>query len=442
MVLYSSEFNFVRRCYIVSLLPADCHSQVSRCIRGINGDDLPKRFLCFLNTAFLLPTTAARQKPLRFIDTLAALQKCTDELSACDTIAFDLEFDSHNHSYGVTLCLIQVAAPDCCYVIDPFAVTGLSKLYALLEDERILKIVHSPGEDLRLLHSLQCYPKNLFDTEVAARLLNNEHTSLAAMLQEKLDHTMNKQQQRSNWLRRPLTPEQLLYAADDVAWLHALKEILEGEAKQKGLMSFVEEEQTALSTTIYRQETKDFFLKPADLRTLSAYEQYVLNALLIYRDNLAKQLNKPAYQVLDEQLLRAIAAGTFQPGDLTEAKGVHRSLKNAGFAAKVSAYLQSIRSEADRLGHVHTMPARQRLLLGQRADRDMAAQDKEAKFAPVQQALVKRFGEHAARFILSNGMANDLLKRTTTISSIKRSYKQTLIRSTAATLSIDLSSYE
>ena len=389
-----------------------------------------------------MQSTDAGQKPLRFIDRTELLQACLTDLNACDTIAFDLEFDSHRHSYGVTLCLIQVATPEVCYVIDPFADIDLEGLYQLFEDERILKIMHSPGEDLRLLHALQCYPKNLFDTEVVARLLNYEQTSLAAMLQEKLGHTMCKQQQRSNWLRRPLTAEQLQYAADDVAFLHDLKSVLEVEAEARGLMPYVLEEQAALSTTIYQQEDKAFFLKPTDLRTLSPYEQYVLNALFVHRDELARQLNRPAYQVMDEILVRSLASGDMDPLDLPDAKGIYGGFRNAGFAAKLSTRMQNIRNEADGKDLSRTLPPRQRFSNSERVDRETANRDKEEKFAPVQQALVQRFGEHAARFILSNGTVNDLLKRMLTIGSLKRAYKQELVRSIAKELSIDLSAYE
>ncbi len=390
----------------------------------------------------ILQSSASGLKPIRFVDTPAALQSCLDDLRACTVIAFDLEFDSHRHSYGVTLCLIQIATPESCYVIDPFAPIALKGIYEVFEDDRILKIMHSPGEDLRLLHSLRCYPKQLFDTEVVARLLNYEQTSLAAMLQEKLGHSMSKQQQRSNWLRRPLSQEQLLYAADDVAFLHQLKDVLVAEAEERDLIPYIAEEQEALSTTIHEPGPKDSFLKQGDFRSLSPYSQHVLNGLFLFRDELARQLNKPAYQVLDEQIVRDLASGDLKPAELSHAKGVYGSYRNAAFAARLASRLEAIRDEGDRLGLARTMPPRQRLSNGERVDREAAAKDKEEKFAPVQQALAARFGAHAARYILSNGTVNELLKRTMSIDGIKRAYKQKLVRETARDLGIDLSQYE
>lgn len=382
--------------------------------------------------------------PIHLVQDANTLQSCVQELNQQRVIAVDLEFDSHRHAYGVTLCLVQVGTPDVCYIVDPFRFDegGLDRLYDVFEDERIQKVMHSPGEDLRLLHALACYPKNVFDTEVVAKLLNYEHTSLASLLHEKLGYILSKGQQRSNWLRRPLTQDQIAYAAADVAWLHPLKAILEEEAVQKGLMPYVAEEQATLSTTIYQPERKTFFLKPSDLYTLSPYEQHVLNGLFIYRDELAQNLNKPAYQVIDESLLRQLAAGTLQPRALLHAKGVYGSFKNTRFADKLSARLDDIYAEAEKSAlSRELLPGNRRLTAG-RIDKKQADRDKEEKFAPIQAALVARFGTHAARFILSNSTVNNLLRQTLTIASLKLNYRREIIMGIAGELGIDLSSYE
>lgn len=383
-----------------------------------------------------------KNKPIHFIETADQLTLHLQDLNKCTSIAFDLEFDSHHHAYGVTLCLIQIASPEASYVIDPFAEIDLDGVYQLFEEERIQKIVHSPGEDLRLLHRSQCFPKNLFDTEVVAKLLNYEQTSLAAMLQEKLGLTMSKQQQKSNWLRRPLSPEQIQYAADDVAWLHALKAELVEEAIPKGLMDFIEEEQAALSTTIYRAEVKDNFLKPADKYNMSPYDQYVLNALLVYRDGLAQKVNKPAFQVMSEDIARALAAGTMQPDDVLYEKGVHRNFKNERFADELADRLDQFHAKATALKLLKTLPPREYFTPEQQAAKEKANRDRANKFVPVQQALAEQFGTHAARLILSTTAVNELLSKAISMNGLKHPYRQNLVKNAAASLGIDLSEYE
>jgi ribonuclease D len=379
-------------------------------------------------------------KPTKFIDDNSSLQQALQELKEHDTLAFDLEFDSHRNAYGVNLCLIQVAAPTMCYVIDPIAGIGLDGLYALFEDPSIQKIVHSPGEDLRLLHSLGCYPQNVFDTEVVAKLLNYEQTSLSSMLQAKLGYSLDKGQQRSNWLRRPLTPEQIKYAAEDVTGLHELKQLLLDEAYPKSLLPFIEEEQAALTTTIHVSERKESFLKQGDLANLSPYDQYVLNGLFLFRDELARSLNRPAFQVMDETIVRSLASGEMYPEDLVNAKGVYGGYKNTRFANQLGDKLDDFHTEAERQNLSKTRPPRQYNGDG-RTSRSLMADQKEALFTPIQQALAQRFGEFAGRFILSNGTVNDILKGTQPISSLKRQYKQDLIKSIAQDQGIDLTPY-
>ncbi len=362
----------------------------------------------------------------------AALQSLRTQPS----LAFDLEFDSHRNAYGVNLCLVQVASSDVCYIIDPLTELDMRALWDVFEDASIRKIVHSPGEDLRLLHSLGCFPKNVFDTEVVAKLLNYEQTSLSAMLDAKLGYSLNKAQQRSNWLRRPLSKEQIAYAAEDVTGLHALREILVEEAEAAGLTPFVDEEQEALSTTIHQSERRDFFLKPGDVMNLSPYDQQVLNALFCFRDELARKLNRPAFQVMDESLIRALAGGELSADDLPYEKGVYGGYRNPRFAQQLAERLESIHADAAPLSRQR--PPRERT--DGRASRAQQDAERAAVFAPIQQELARRFGEHAARFMLSNGVVSEILKGNMNIGKLKR-YRQGLIQEIAAEKGIDLQRY-
>lgn len=383
----------------------------------------------------------SRQRPLRYIDSPELLTECLEELNQATELAFDLEFDSHRHAYGVTLCLIQIASMDACFVIDPFAISDLKGVFTLFENQSIRKIMHSPGEDLRLLHSLKCIPQNLFDTEATARLLNYEQTSLATMLGQKLNVELNKQQQRSNWLRRPLSEDQLKYSADDVAYLHDLREVLLDEAREKGLIEMVEAEARELGTIVYEPEEKSNFLKGGDARTMSPYDQYLLNGLFQYRDGLARHLNRPAYQVLDESILRNLTEGTLQPEDVPAAKGVYGSFRNAAFAERLARRFAALKAEAIQLGLSKQLPTRPHFSAEERAARANADRDKDEKFAPIQQELASRFGAHAARFILSNGNVNELLKKSSTLDELKGNYKSVLIQKTAKELGLDIGEY-
>ncbi len=386
--------------------------------------------------------SATATTPIHLINQSHALPPCLQELARQSTLSFDLEFDSNSYSYGVTLCVIQVATAHHCYVIDGLAGLDLRPLYALFEAAHIQKIVHAPGEDLRLLHSLGCYPKNVFDTEVVARLLNYEQTSLTVLLREKLGFEMNKKQQRSNWLQRPLSAAQVRYAADDVIWLAALKAVLEAEAAAKGLLPFVAEEQALLSTTIYTPAPPTDFLKPADRYLLSPWEQYITAGLLRYRDDLARSINRPAYQVMSEDLVRELAAGTRLPQSLADSTGVHPRFKNNRFAAQLEKELSRLHKAAADQNLSTQKPTRPRLTPSQQAALRQAASDRENVFAPIQQALVQRFGEHTARYLLSNKMVNEILRGAVGLRQLKPAYRQAVIREIAAAKGFNLHRYD
>jgi ribonuclease D len=380
--------------------------------------------------------------PVHLIDQPETLLHCLQDLGRSDTLSFDLEFDNNRFSYGVTLCLIQVATPQVCYVIDPLANLDLSELYALFESPGIQKIVHASGEDLRLLHSLGCYPKNVFDTEVAARLLNYEHTSLTVLLRDKLAFEMDKKEQKSNWLRRPLSSSQVQYAADDVLWLHPLKRVLEAEAGAKDLLPFLREEQELLSTTIYPSLSKTNFLKPSDQYTLSPREQYITNELLGYFHELARDINRPVYQIMRDEVVRSLAAGTRLPESIVQDQGVHPRLKNSRFVARLTGQLAQIRKAAAAQNLSDEKQRRPKLTPAEWAAVNKAANDREQVFAPIQQALVQRFGEHATKFLFSNKAMNSLLEGAISLQDIKPAYRQDLIRNIAAEAGIDLGTYD
>ena len=348
--------------------------------------------------------------PIHLIDQPHALQQSLQELAGCDILSFDLEFDNNSYGYGVTLCLVQVATPRDCYVIYP-------------------------------LHSLGCYPQNLYDTEVVARLLNYEHTSLTVLLREKLAVTMDKKQQRSNWLRRPLTEAQVRYAAEDVIWLHPLKAILEAEAAEWDLLPFVREEQELLSTTIYPGVTKTNFLKASDLYSLSPREQYIANELLRYRDELARHMNRPAYQVMGEELVRELAAGSRLPQSIVEGPGVHPRFKNTRFVDQLLKRLEQARKAAADQNLSSEKQRQPRLTPAQHAAMQKAAGDREKIFVPIKQALEQQFGSHATKFMLSNKMVSSLVNGSISLQDLP-AYRQALIRNIAAAAGIDLGRYD
>jgi ribonuclease D len=378
----------------------------------------------------------------RYVADAAGLQPCVDTLRQSKVLAFDLEFDRDRYTYGFDLCLMQVATPEICFLIDPLSKINLQPLFEVFTLPSIRKLVHCPGEDLRLLHSLQCYPVNLVDTEVVAKLLNYEQTSLSAMLQLHCGVSIDKKLQTSNWGRRPLSDAQLQYAASDVIYLFELEKKLLGLATEKNLIWAAEAEMLQLNSLRYNLEDRQDFLKKNDRFFMSPYDQYVLNELFRWRDQLARQKNKPAHQIMAEEVLRQVAYGKLPPAQVAAQHGVHPVLKSADMISKLEQAFQGFHAAAKANG-LSRKRAGQGLTEEERMQLEQSKQQTEAAkkqvFQPIQQQLASQWGEHAARFLFSTTLVNDILRGAIRIGQIQPAYRAQLVQQAAQTLQLDVS---
>jgi ribonuclease D len=94
--------------------------------------------------------------------------------------------------------LIQIFGNGTSYLFDPFSEIDFKPVFEILENPSILKVMHSPAEDLQLLHKLNCFPVSIFDTERSARLLNYGAFSLSNLLMGILNVAIDKTQQKES----------------------------------------------------------------------------------------------------------------------------------------------------------------------------------------------------------------------------------------------------
>ena len=392
-----------------------------------------------LSTQILLP--APQKVPVTYVTTADALATCLYQLAQVQEIAFDLEFDRDNYTYGFNLCLMQIASNAHCYIIDPKADIDITLTFPLLENPAIQKVVHCSSEDLRLLHSLKCYPTNLADTEVYAKLLNYERTSLGAMIQQFFDIALDKKMQKVNWVLRPLKPEQLIYAANDVLYLLQMKAAMEEQAAEKNMLPFLQDENNLLSTTIHSLEPKDNFLKKSDLLYLSPYHQYVLNGLFCYRDRIAQQQNKPAHYIMNEETVRNLASNKLSQAEWQRINGLHPAVKSKEGQKMVFGYLKKLRADANDKKLSHQRNSRDSQNGDFQTEKDRRELVKASVFTPIQNYITANFGEHAMRFIFSTATVNTIVQGQLKIGEMKAPYKKMLVINAAQKLGIDLSGY-
>ncbi len=381
-----------------------------------------------------------RDIPIEYIDDQQKLEECEKHLSQCSEFSFDLEFDNNHYSYGITLCLIQISTTEKCFIIDPLKGLDLSGLLGLFENKAIQKVCFSPDQDLMLLRSMNCKAKNIFDVAVAAKLLNSPASGLGSVLENRLQVTLDKKLQKSNWSKRPLSKEQIEYSANDVIHLITLRNMFREEAEQKGILPWIEEENEFLETFSPEQKDPDDFLNKKDKESYSEHTLFALNELLKYAHALGKRINKPVGWLINKQLLADLIKNRLSFHEMAGLSGIHPSFKGHEF----KQHFEKVMREADSKGLSKRSP-NPKPSFEQRQEtfrqKTLAEAVKTKIFHPIKTVISERYGEFAAEFIFGEPYMNQLASGKIRIPGLKMKYRIELIRSIARELGIDLSTY-
>jgi ribonuclease D len=180
---------------------------------------------------------------LEQITTGAALGPLLDQARAEGTCAVDTEF-VWERTYAPALCLVQLATAERLAVIDPLAGAPLDPVAELMADPAVEKVMHAPSGDLAafvLHHDVR--PRNVFDTQVAAGFAGyGGSPSLERLLDQAVGVRLRHDEGFTDWSRRPLTPTQIEYAADDVRYLLDAARALRARLAGQGRDAWVDEE--------------------------------------------------------------------------------------------------------------------------------------------------------------------------------------------------------
>lgn len=245
---------------------------------------------------------------LILVTTDRQLKNAAAELTAQAEVAFDLEADSMYH-FEEKICLIQAATPAFCYVIDPLVLSDLSPLAEIFSDPDICKIFHKADYDIRILYKCCGMTiENLFDTELASRFLGRTETGLEAVLKNRFNVHLEKKFQKKDWSRRPLPPDMIAYAANDVRYLILLYRRQKVELDEKGRLEWVDEECRRLAA-IRPQENDHLpmFTRLKGAGRLEPRSLAVLENLLAFRNQIARQKDRPPFKVMGNAALLKIA---------------------------------------------------------------------------------------------------------------------------------------
>ena len=225
-----------------------------------------------------------------------------------DVIAMDTEF-MRESTYYPKLALIQIANNDDSWVIDPLTITQWQPFITILQDVSMVKVFHACMEDLEvLLHHLGCLASPLFDTQIAATIFSvGEQMGYARLVEQQFGEQLSKSATRSDWLQRPLTQQQLIYAVDDVAWLLPLYQQFQqmgGESPELWKQCLHNCEQQLIKAQ--QPKIHDMLHKKiANRKKLSIHQEYLLQQMCIWREHEAQQSDAPkGWVIKDKHLLK------------------------------------------------------------------------------------------------------------------------------------------
>ncbi len=253
------------------------------------------------------------------ITTNDELKSLVDQAMQKDSVALDTEF-IWERSYYPQLGLIQLAlSNDECYLVDPTSITDLSPLGKLLENKEITKILHDAPQDLAILQRVTgVTPRNIFDTKIAAGFCGLSSTmSLAALIEELLDINLAKSETRTNWLQRPLSDEQVAYAADDVRYLRAARVVLLSQVYSPEVLTFLKEEMKNFITApgYHWLEDELRYTKVKGAGSLNKRSLAVLRELAAWREKRARKADKPRGHIVPDLVLTTIARDLLKTED-------------------------------------------------------------------------------------------------------------------------------
>jgi len=245
----------------------------------------------------------------QLIQTQVQLDTFVEQIQNKPILAIDTEFMRRRTLYP-EVALIQVFDGEHLALIDPLAELSLFDFWQVLKDPAVLKVLHSPSEDIEVFQKYAGFvPAPLFDTQFALQLLGEGNCmGFALMVKTLLGIEIDKSESRTNWLQRPLTTKQLDYAAADTFHLLPCFELIIDRINKADLFEIILDESELIANKRAFQTPDELLYK--DIKNawqLKPHELAVLKELAIWRRNKAIRKNLALNFVLKEHNMTEIA---------------------------------------------------------------------------------------------------------------------------------------
>jgi len=252
--------------------------------------------------------------PIEYVSDTATLNALCTEWANEEFLAVDTEFERTSTFYA-RIGLLQIADSKHCYLVDPLSIDDWSGFKQLLSTPSCTLVMHSCSEDLSLLQTfLGALPVSLFDTQLAAAFLGIGFSiSYQGLIEQLLGVEVAKDETRSDWIKRPLSEKQIHYAAADVRYLLQAHEILSQQIEAKGMADWLRadcEQQLVIAHRLEEESHwESYYVGVSNAWRLDTQELQTLQQLCVWREQKARQRNKPRSWIVKDHDLMSLCAG-------------------------------------------------------------------------------------------------------------------------------------
>jgi ribonuclease D len=261
-------------------------------------------------------------------DELPALARTLESQAS---IGVDTEF-LRERTFFPKLCLLQLAAGGQIWCVDTLRIGSLDPLMPALTAAAARKVIHAARQDLEAVYlSAKRVMTPIFDTQIAAGCIGlKPQIGYAELVKTLLDVTVPKGQTRTDWSKRPLTREQLEYAADDVSYLGDVASRLALRLRELGREHWVMEDCLALEDPrLYEPDPAQAWSRLRGLAQLAPGPRARAKATAVWREKLARARDLPRAWILTDAAIFSVAHGSLPPLNESLAANLQEALAQA-----------------------------------------------------------------------------------------------------------------
>lgn len=239
--------------------------------------------------------------------TASSMPDVREAMQESGRVGIDTEF-ARETTYHPRLCLVQVATDERVFCADPLAADDLEAFWDSVLD--CAWIIHAGRQDIEVVYLVTGrMPRQIFDTQVAAALLGYApQLGYAALVLELFGEELPKAHTRADWARRPLPPELLEYAVQDVQYLLPAHDLLAARLEELGRLEWaLEDSRDLLDEALYVANPEGAVLRLKGAGRLFGRARAAAAALAEWREREALARDRPRQWILKDATIVELA---------------------------------------------------------------------------------------------------------------------------------------